>query len=190
MVGHGAYVEWPSWVRGAHKFVNIRSNGNDCVPLSIAAHFIHDKIPYRDKHERDRALKHYRKKENGIKFPPKLTLPYTIHDFPEIEYFVGFDLWLYKLTKDHISKYEIILERMSTNSNVDKDRVGHTCAISNSNHAALIKNIDKYLKPIQHVHLYRENLANKNICKTCRMYQPFLNFLNDYNCCKSDNFFS
>ena len=70
LVGHGAYVEWPVGTNGAHKIINIRSANNDRVPLSIAAHFIHDKLSKTDKKNPDRALEHYKQKVAEIKFSP------------------------------------------------------------------------------------------------------------------------
>ena len=100
MVGHGAYVEWPARVDGAQKIINIRSNANDCVTISIPVSFIHEKFPYRARREPDRALMYYRHKVREMNFPPHLTLPHTIHDFPETEKSVRIDVWLCKRTND------------------------------------------------------------------------------------------
>ena len=98
-------------------------------------------------------------------------------------------MWLYKLTKDANSKDEIKLERKGTNPSVAKERVVHLCAIDESKHVVLIKEIDEFLKAAREGHVYRGNIANKKMCKICTMYQPVNDFDNHYNCCKSDKKF-
>ena len=62
LIGHGAYIKWPTGVIGARKIINIRSKENDCVPLSIAEHLIHDKLPQSARKNPDKALKYYKQK--------------------------------------------------------------------------------------------------------------------------------
>ena len=186
LVGHGNYVKWPARTRGERKIINIRTKGYDCFPLSIAAHFIHDKLHKTAKKNPDKVLKHYKEKVTEMKFPLHLTLTCAIHDFPEIEQALDIDLWLYKLTNENDPDNEIKLERKGTNPSVDKERAVHLCAINESKHVVLIKEIYNFLKAARDGHVSRKDLPNRKKRKICTMYLPTVDFENHYSSCKSN----
>ena len=180
MKSYGSYVEWPKGVPGSKHVVNIRTT-NDCVKLSMVAHFCHQEVQKLKNCQREAVV--YKKKVGDyFNFPTDIPTPISIENFDKIEKQTLTDIWLYQVSKND-KTHSIRLLRKGKNSSAPPNRVIHLCQIDDSDHLVLIKNIEPFIRCIRPSNYSKKEIESGRFCKICFSYMKTNRYSRHYNQC-------
>ena len=174
------YVKWPKGVPDSRHVVNVYTD-NDCVRLSMVAHFCHEEVRNL-KNIKDEAKVYKKKLGDYFYFPTDTPTPISIENFDRIEKQTLTDIWLYQISKNNKS-HSIRLLRKGKNSFAPPNRVNHHCEIDDSGHLVLIKNIQLFIRCIRPTSFSKKDIETGLSCKICFSYMKINRYSRHYNRC-------